>query len=110
MKEIWPIIAVSNVVESSKWYMKLLDAQGTHPDAKVFNQIVGESQDVLLCLHHWGPSGPKGDHVWPSLMEEGAGNSGHGLLLWFVIDDLEKAWQRAQALDAMIASSIAAFD
>lgn len=102
MKRIWPIIAVSDVQKSVAWYMRLLDAQQTHPGNTVFNQIIDVDNTVLLCLHHWGPSGPQGDHDWPTLAnapEEGLGN---GLLLWFVVDDFDAAWQRAQTMGTPI--------
>jgi predicted enzyme related to lactoylglutathione lyase len=57
---------------------------------------------VLLCLHHWGPSGARGDHLWPSLAQPGNGQTGNGILLWFVLDDFDSAWERAQALGASI--------
>lgn len=98
MKRVWPILAVSDVPESAAWYMRLLQARQTHPGGTVFDQIVDLDGTVLLCLHHWGPSGPRGDHHWPTLAnrpEEGLGN---GLLLWFVVDDFDAAWERARAL------------
>ena len=98
MKRIWPIIAVSDVPKSAAWYVRLLAARQTHPGGTVFDQIVDTDDTVLLCLHHWGPSGPQGDHDWSTLStppEEGLGN---GLLLWFVVDDFDAAWERAQAL------------
>ncbi len=105
MKKPWTIIAVAEVIKSTEWYMKLLEARDTHPGSKVFDQIVGEDGTVLLCLHHWGPSGPNGDHIWPSLADPGKEAGGKGLLLWFILDDLDAAWERAQALGAEIVES-----
>lgn len=102
MKRPWPIIAVADVMRSSGWYMTLLHAQQDHAGATVFNRLVDEDGTNLLCLHHWGPSGPKGDHDWPSLLDPGDGRVGNGLLLWFVVDDFEAAWARAQELGAEI--------
>lgn len=104
MKKMWPIIAVADVVKSVKWYAELLNAWNTHPGNTVFDQIIGDDGFVLLCLHHWGPSGPQGDHVWPSLADPGS-NEGNGLLCWFVVDDFDSAWQRAQALGARVEES-----
>ena len=98
MKRVWPIIAVSDVPKSATWYMQLLEAQQTHPGATVFDQIVDSDDTVLLCLHHWGPSGPRGDHNWPTLANPTEQGSGNGLLLWFVVDDFDTAWERAQTL------------
>ena len=105
MKRPWPIIAVADVPRSSAWYTMLLQAHQNHPGAAVFNQILDEDGTVLLCLHCWGPSGPQGDHEWPSLADPGEGRVGNGLLLWFVVDDFDLVWSRAQSLDATILES-----
>jgi catechol 2,3-dioxygenase-like lactoylglutathione lyase family enzyme len=105
MKRNWPIIAVADVARSSDWYIRLLDARGNHPGSTVFDQILDEDGTVLLCLHRWGPSGPRGDHHWRSLASPEQGPVGNGLLLWFVVDDLDAAWQRAVTLRASIEES-----
>ena len=97
MKRNWPIIAVSDVPRSAAWYMQLRRHPQTHPDGTVFDQIVDPDETVLLCLHHWGPSGPRGDHNWPTLSNPAKG-VGNGLLLWFVVDDFDAAWKRAQTI------------
>jgi hypothetical protein len=102
MKRIWPIIGVADVPKSTVWYSQLLNARNTHAVAPFFDQIVDEDGSVLLCLHRWGPSGPLGDHHWPSLSSPKQGNTGRGLLLWFVVDDFDSAWERAQALSSAI--------
>jgi catechol 2,3-dioxygenase-like lactoylglutathione lyase family enzyme len=102
MKRTWPIIAVNNVAQSAAWYTRLLDATNNHPGATVFDQILDTDGAVLLCLHHWGPSGARGDHHWPSLAQASKGETGNGVLLWFVVDDFDSAWQRAQALGGTI--------
>jgi predicted enzyme related to lactoylglutathione lyase len=101
-KRGWPIIAVADVPKSSAWYQQLFNARNTHPSAAVFDQIADEDAAVLLCLHHWGPSGPRGDHHWPSLANPEQSSVGNGLLLWFVVDDFDSAWQRAQAMGCTI--------
>lgn len=101
MKRIWPIIAVADVQESARWYMRLLDAGQTHSGDATFDQIVDEDGGVLLCLHHWGPSGPRGDHEWPTLMNRGPRDQ-NGVLLWFVVDDFDRAWDRACAREVPI--------
>ena len=101
MKRAWPIIAVANVPASAKWYMNLLSAQQTHAGGTTFDQIVDEDGTVLLCLHHWGPTGTSGKHDWPTLLTPGASDE-NGLLLWFVVDDFDLAWERAQGLGTTI--------
>ena len=101
MKRVWPIIAVANVSASAKWYMTLLGAQQTHPGSATFDQIVDEDGTVLLCLHHWGPTGASGTHQWLTLLNPGSSDE-NGLLLWFVVDDFARAWERAKGLGAAI--------
>jgi len=102
MTRSWPIIAVEDVASSSAWYRVLLNADENHPGARVFNQLLDADGTVLLCLHHWGPSGPHGDHDWPGLSTRADGPAGNGLLLWFLVDDLDAAWERALELGATI--------
>lgn len=102
MKRPWFILAVADVLKSAAWYTKLLAARENHPGATVFNQIVDEDGTILLCLHHWGPSGPRGDHHWPTLADPAEGRPGNGLLMWFVVDDFDDAWRRAGAMGAAI--------
>lgn len=101
MKRVWPIIAVNNVPASARWYMKLLGAGQTHPDGTTFNQIVDDDGTVLLCLHYWGPTGMSGKHEWPALLTPGEADE-NGLLLWFVVDDFDQAWERARELGTPI--------
>ncbi|MCA8943494.1 MAG: VOC family protein [Planctomycetes bacterium] len=101
MTRPWPILAVADVAKSAAWYGGLLAARNTHPGATVFDQVVADDGTVLLCLHHWGPSGPGGDHVWPSLAKR-TSEVGNGFLGWFVVDDFDAAWARAQALGAEV--------
>jgi len=105
MRRPWPIIAVADVPASAAWYASLLGGEQSHPGAAVFDQVLDGDGTVLLCLHHWGPSGPRGDHHWPSLADPGHGPVGNGLLLWFVVSDFDAAWRRAQTLGATIHES-----
>ena len=102
LKRPWHIVAVTDVVASSGWYTTLLEAQQNHPGARVFNQISDSDGTVLLCLHWWGPSGPHGDHDWPSLSQKQKRHAACGVLLWFVVDDFDAAWERAQKMGATI--------
>lgn len=96
MKRTWPIVGVADVKKSAAWYMRLLGAQNSHSDATSFDQIVDRDGTILVCLHHWG------DHGHPSLSNPEEGSPGKGLLLWFVVDDFDMAWERAQAMDSVI--------
>lgn len=102
MKRVWPIIAVSDVPASAQWYMNLLGAGQTHPGNIKFDQVIEGDGTVLLCLHHWGPTGPQDDHYWPTLSSPSGASDRNGILLWFVVDDFEQAWERAQTLGTAI--------
>ena len=101
MKRTWPIIAVSDVPASARWYMRLLDSEQTHPEGTQFDQIVDDDGTVLVCLHYWGPTGASGKHEWPTLASPGSSDH-NGLLLWFVVEDFDQAWERARGLGAVI--------
>ncbi|HEV2112457.1 MAG TPA: VOC family protein [Gammaproteobacteria bacterium] len=47
---------------------------------------------MLLCLHEWGA------HDHPSLMSPDAATPGNGLLLFFRVDDFDRALKRARTL------------
>jgi catechol 2,3-dioxygenase-like lactoylglutathione lyase family enzyme len=91
MKRIWTIIGVRNVTRSFKWYQHLFGQRPKRPAHRDFGQLVDSDGTVLLCLHEWGVE----DH--PPLRRPGKG-TGNGLLLFFRVDDFDKALQRARAL------------
>jgi len=97
MKRTWPIIGVSDVQLSAKWYLSLLNATITHPGDPIFAQILDDDGTVLVCLHRWG------DHDHPSLRSPGAGTPGNGLILFFCVSDFESALIRARTLSEQLA-------
>jgi hypothetical protein len=44
----------------------------------------------------------KVSHHWATLANPAKGDTSNGLLLWFVVDDFDAAWQRAQTVDRPI--------
>jgi catechol 2,3-dioxygenase-like lactoylglutathione lyase family enzyme len=92
MKRTWTIIAVSDVARSFKWYQSLFGQPETKPGHADFGQIVDSDGTVLLCLHQWG------EHEHPSLMSPATAGPGNGLLLFFRVDDFDKALKRARVL------------
>jgi catechol 2,3-dioxygenase-like lactoylglutathione lyase family enzyme len=91
MKRTWTIIGVTDVALSFKWYQTLLDLPESAPAHDCFGQILDPDGTVLLCLHKWG------DHEHRSLISSPDLKPGHGLLLFFVVDNFEIALQRARA-------------
>ena len=94
MRRTWTIIGVGDVPGSFQWYQSLLGLAKTAPEHDDFGQILDSDGTVLLCLHKWG------EHGHPSLMSPDAATPGNGLLLFFRVDDYDKAIDRARALVA----------
>ena len=95
--ESQPLIAVRNVRASSRWYAVLLQADTLpeHSHRDVYDRI-SHSGKLLLQLHAWDAE----DH--PSLVDADAARAGHGVVLWFQVDDFDSAVERARGLDAEI--------
>ena len=95
--EAQPLIAVRNVPASSHWYAELLGADSLpdHPHRDVYDRI-WRSGRLLLQLHAWDAD----DH--PNLVNADAAPPGHGIVLWFQVDDFDSAVERARRLGAEI--------
>ena len=96
MKRTWTIIGVSDVPSSLKWYQSLLGQPETPPAHDHFGQVLDTDGTVLLCLHQ------RGAHDHPSLMSPHEAAPGNGLLLFFRVDDFDKALKRARTLVARL--------
>ena len=94
MKRTWTIIGVSDVPASFNWYQMLFGQPASRPAHEYFGQILDSDGTVLLCLHEWGA------HEHPSLKSPDRGTPGNGLLLFFRVDDFDRALQRARSLVA----------
>jgi catechol 2,3-dioxygenase-like lactoylglutathione lyase family enzyme len=86
-----PLICVSDVEASSRWYQQLLNCQSDHGGPN-YERLVVRGK-LVMQLHKWevehhhGPIGVPTDSP-----------PGNGVLLWFEIDDFETAVARAGAL------------
>lgn len=90
-----PLICVSNVEASSRWYQRLLGCQSGHGGPN-YERLEMNGQ-LLMQLHRWEEEhdhGPIGDEADPS--------RGNGVLLWFEIDDFDAALVRARELGAEV--------
>lgn len=92
MKRTWTIVGVGDVPASCKWYQSLFGLPETPPAHDYFGQIADTDGTVLLCLHSWGA------HEHPTLMSPEKASPGNGLLLFFRVDDFDKALMRARIL------------
>jgi len=92
-----PLIAVSSVRASSRWYAELLGADSLpeHPHRDLYERISTSGQ-LILPLHAWDEE----DH--PNLVNADAAPAGHGVLLWFQVDDFDAVVQRARTLQAEV--------
>ena len=97
MCEAQPLIAVRDVRASSRWYGELLaaDTLPDHSHRDVYDRIF-RSGRLLLQLHAWDVE----DH--PGLTNPSAAPAGHGVVLWFQLDDFDSAVARARSLGAEI--------
>ena len=95
--EAQPLIAVRNVRASSRWYSELLGADplAEHIHRDVYDRISCSGR-LLLQLHAWDEE----DH--PNLVNADAAPPGHGVLLWFQVDDFDAVVDRARGLGAEV--------
>jgi hypothetical protein len=90
-----PLIAVTDVEASSRWYQRLLDCQSAHGGAE-YERLVADGVLVLQLHafkveHHHGPIGDSEDRPY-----------GNGVLLWFEVDDFDRAIARATEMKAEV--------
>jgi catechol 2,3-dioxygenase-like lactoylglutathione lyase family enzyme len=92
-----PLIAVRDVRASSRWYAELLGADSLpeHKHRDLYDRITVSGR-LTLQLHAWDAE----EH--PNLVNREAGTPGHGVLLWFEVDDFDAVVERARGLGAEI--------
>lgn len=95
--ETQPLIAVRDVRTSSRWYRQLLGADSLpeHSHRDVYDRISCSGQ-LLLQLHAWDQE----EH--PNLVNADAAPPGHGVLLWFQVEDFDSVVARARSLNAQV--------
>ena len=92
-----PLIAVRDVRASSRWYRELLGVE-TLPENEhrdIYQSMFCDGH-LILQLHAWD----KEDH--PNLVNAAAAQPGHGVLLWFEVDNFDAAVKRARSLRAQV--------
>ncbi|HWE36935.1 MAG TPA: VOC family protein [Isosphaeraceae bacterium] len=90
-----PLICVTDVEASSRWYQHLLGCKSDH-GGKEYERLVSGGVLVLQLHrfdveHHHGRIGDPDDQPY-----------GNGVLLWFEVDDLDAAVARAEELKAEV--------
>jgi catechol 2,3-dioxygenase-like lactoylglutathione lyase family enzyme len=92
-----PLIAVRDVRASSRWYQHLLgtSALPEHEHRDTYNGMLCDGH-LILQLHAWD------EEHHPNLVNADAAPCGHGVLLWFEVDDFDAAVGRAGSLLAQV--------
>jgi catechol 2,3-dioxygenase-like lactoylglutathione lyase family enzyme len=90
-----PLICVSDVEASSRWYQRLLACESAH-DGPEYGRVTHKGELILQLHsfdadHHHGPIGDASDKPY-----------GNGLLLWFETDDFDAAMERVAEMKAEI--------
>ena len=87
-----PMLVVADVAGSASWYVEILGGENVHPGDE-FAMIMHEASLVLL-LHH------REFEEHPALSAPNGGAPGVGVLLYFWVDDLDAAYERARTIGA----------
>jgi len=90
-----PLIAVTDVEASSRWYQFLLGCQSAHGGAE-YERLVADG-NLILQLHRFGV-----EHHHGAIGDPNDKPYGNGLLLWFEVDDFDAAMARVEKLKAPI--------
>ena len=90
-----PLIAVHDVEASSRWYQRLLGCQSAHGGSEYERLVIGGTLVMQLhrfkVEHHHGAIGDPDDRPY-----------GNGVLLWFEIDDFDRAMTRVADMGAEV--------
>jgi catechol 2,3-dioxygenase-like lactoylglutathione lyase family enzyme len=90
-----PLIAVTDVEASSRWYQRLLGLRSDH-GGREYERLVSDGR-LVLQLHNFdvehdhGRIGNREDKPY-----------GNGVLLWFEVDDFDAAMRRASEMQVEI--------
>jgi hypothetical protein len=87
-----PLIAVTDVEASSRWYQRLLGCKSNH-GGPAYEQLVSNGQ-LILQLHSFEV---EHDHV--PIGNRDNRPYGNGVLLWFEVDDFEAVVQRSTEMN-----------
>ncbi|WP_224363314.1 VOC family protein [Hyalangium versicolor] len=94
-----PLIAVRDVKASSAWYKALLEVESSgdpdHPHRLMYDRLMS-GDTLILQIHRWD------DEEHPNLTQRDNVPAGHGVLVWFEVDDFDAAVERARKLRATV--------
>lgn len=95
---VQPLIAVRDVISSSRWYCSLLGGRnlgGGSDHDDVYDRVYCD-EECVLQLHSWD------DDEHPNLVAPEHAVHGHGVLLWFEVSEFDAAVARARALEVEV--------
>jgi catechol 2,3-dioxygenase-like lactoylglutathione lyase family enzyme len=90
-----PLIAVSDVEASSRWYRRLLGCESGHGGPS-YERLEYDGQ-LVMQLHSFDS-----DHDHGRLGDPGDRPYGNGVLLWFEVSDFDEVISRASSMDVEI--------
>ena len=90
-----PLIAVTDVEASSRWYQRLLGCESAHGGPE-YERLVSNGE-LILQLHNWHVEDHHG-----LVGDPDAKPYGNGVLLWFETDDFDAAIARATDMGAEV--------
>lgn len=92
-----PLIIVTDVEASSRWYQAVLGLESAHggPEYERLTPRGGDADDFVLQLHAIGTS-----HDHPGLFDPERRPGANGVALWFRSGDFDAAVERAAAAGA----------
>jgi catechol 2,3-dioxygenase-like lactoylglutathione lyase family enzyme len=90
-----PLISVTDVPRSSRWYQRLLGCESGH-GGEEYERLLHRGT-LVLQLHHF-----EVEHHHGRIGDSSSRPYGNGVALWFEIDDFDDAVVRAESLDAHV--------
>src|SRR6478735_3867884 len=90
-----PLIAVTDVEASSRWYQQLLGCSSDH-GGPAYERLVSNG-DLVLQLHSF-----EAEHDHGVIGDPNDRPYGNGVLLWFEIDDFDDAIERSVSMNVRI--------
>jgi predicted enzyme related to lactoylglutathione lyase len=91
-----PLITVNDVKKSSKWYQKVLGCQSGHGGDE-YEQLVIKDR-MILQLHAWEIEHHHDDFLGKKSLK----SRGNGVVLWFMVDDLDESLKQIKKLKCKI--------
>ena len=90
-----PLVAVTDVEASSRWYQRLLGCRSDH-GGPVYERLVWNNE-LVLQLHSF-----ESDHDHGPIGDQNDKPYGNGILLWFEVDDFDAVVQRCTEMGVKI--------